>query len=276
MTGCDVLKRLAAFAACARAFAKTPQGAGAGETPVLLAGERRSIGRAANAVAVGVLLGTLAITSSVYGQQAKAPSGADTTGVKTSRVANDVDMKRRDILNGIQTEESSIHVAERRLFIAEGGEPERVRNDRNRGADFTPDANQIWLTVIRRDADEGRSLELYEKLVKDGKGTEKPEELLNTVASAAMSDRPKVQIGGEVVEATPSLSPDAGYTKGFRDRVTMNSLGIADTPDNVTRLHAIAESCLDGQNTKAPPASTCFTAGLALAAKDNPIASTRR
>jgi len=231
--------------------------------------------RTANAGAVGVLLGALALTACVYGQQAKAQSG-DTPAVKTARVATDIEMKRRDILNGIQTEESPHSIAERRLLLAEGTEPQRVRNDRNRGADFTPDANQMWLTVLRRDVAEGRALELYEKLVNDGHGTEKPEELLNAVGTAAISNRPKVQLGGEVVEATASLSLDAGYTKGFLDKVTLGALGVADTPENITRLHAIAESCLDGQKTKAPPASTCFTAGLALAAKDNPIAATRR
>ncbi len=218
----------------------------------------------------GILIALLSLSPGLQAQQAQAQSGATRPPEKASQTssANDTSLQRRKMLEAIRTEDPP-SIAERRLLMAQGTEPERVRSGRNEGADFTPDASDTWLVVLRRDVEDGRSLELYEQLVKKGKGTEKPEELLSAIAKAAMADKPEVTIGREVVETAPALTLDAGYTKAVLDKMTMASLGVADTEDNARKLKGIAEACLDGQNKKAPSPSTCYIAGLTLAAKDN-------
>lgn len=211
---------------------------------------------AACAVALGLLPG-------MYGQQASGTPGTGETGLSP-----DNQRRRQIILDGIRDIDHPSLIAQQRLVLAEGGEPELVRQARKDGDDYTPDPSQTWLAVLRRDMADGTPLELYERLIKDGNGTEKPEELLNAIGAAALNDRKEVRIGGEVIVATPALSLDAGYTKGFRDRMTMSALGIADTQENIRKLLALAEGCLDGGNTKPPHLSACFTAGVALAAKD--------
>ena len=217
---------------------------------------RKLIAFAAFAAALGLLPG-------MWGQQASGAPGTAETGLSP-----DNQRRRQIILDGIRDIDHPSLIAQQRLVLAEGGEPDLVRQARKEGDDYTPDPSQTWLAVLRRDMADNRPLELYERLVKDGNGTEKPEELLNAISRAALNDRKEVRIGGEVVDATPALSLDAGYTKGFRDRATMASLGIADTQENIRKLLAVAEGCLDGQNKKPPALSACFTAGIALAAKD--------
>lgn len=207
---------------------------------------------AACATALGLMPG-------MYGQQAIATK---------AKLSPDIAQQRRVILESIRTEETPELIARRRLLLAEGAEPELVRRARKEGKEYYPDANEAWLVVLRRDAEEDTPLELYKRIIEEGRGTEKPEELLNALGAAALNDRKEVRIGGEVVDATPALSLDAGYTKGFREKVTMALLGIADTEENIRKLHVLAEGCLDGQNTKPPSLSACFTAGLAFAAKD--------
>jgi hypothetical protein len=215
-----------------------------------------------------ILITLLSFSPSVQAQQAQAQSGEARPPAKASQTSSTVEQQRRKLLEAIRAEDPA-DIADRRLLIAQGTEPERVRTGRSEGADFLPDATETWLVVLRRDVEDGRPLELYEQLVKKGKGTEKPEELLSAIAKTAMADKPEVTVGGEVVEAIPALSLDAGYTKASLDKMTMASLGVADTEDNVRKLKGIAEACLDGQNKKAPLLSTCYIAGLTFAAKDN-------
>jgi len=214
-------------------------------------------------VAVAACVAALMLLPGMRGQQASGAPGTAGTGVSP-----DIQRQRQRILDRIHTIEPPDLIAKRRLILAEGGGPELVRKARKEGDDFTPDASQTWLAVLRRDTEDGTPLELYARLVKDGNGAEKPEELLGAIGAAALNDKREVRIRGEVIDATPALSLDAGYTKGFRDRVTMGALGIADTQENIRKLHDLAESCLDGKNTRPPSPSACFTAGVALAAKD--------
>ena len=216
-----------------------------------------------NLIAFAAFAAALGLLPGMYGQQASGAPGTAETGLSP-----DEQRKRQIILDGIRDIDHPSLIAQQRLVLAEGGEPALVREARRQGDSYTPDPSQTWLAVLRRDMADGKPLELYERLVKDGNGTEKPEELLNAIGRAALSDRKEVRIGGEVVDATPALSLDAGYTKSFRDRATMASLGIADTDENIRKLLALAEGCLDGQNKKPPALSACFTAGIALAAKD--------
>lgn len=226
-------------------------------------------------VVAGLLIALLSFSPSLPGQPAKAQSGETRPPAKAPQTSSaDIERQRRTLLESIRTEESAELIASRRLLCARGTEPQRVRKARAEGAGFFPDASDACLTVLSRDAEDGRLLELYEQLVKDGKGTEKPEELLGAVAAAAVKDKPEVTIGGEVVQATPALSLDAGYTEASLDKMTLASLGVADTQDNTRRLKGIAEGCLDGQNKQAPSASTCYMAGVTLAAKDNSSKST--
>jgi hypothetical protein len=222
-------------------------------------------------VVAGVLITLLSFPPRLRGQQAKAQSEDTGPRAKASQTtsANDTAQRRQRILESIRTEDSPELIAERRMFCAQGGEPERVRKARGEGADFYPDASDACLTVFRRDVEDGRPLELYEQLVKNGKGSAKPQELLNAIATAAMKDKLEVSIGGEIVEASPALSLDAGYTKASLDKTTMASLGVADTQENARKLKGIAEGCLDGQNKNAPSPSTCYVAGLTLGAKNN-------
>ena len=43
-----------------------------------------------------------------------------------------------------------------------------------------------------------------------------------------MNDKPEASIGGEVVEASPALSLDAGFTKASLGKMTLASLGLAN------------------------------------------------
>jgi len=185
-----------------------------------------------------------------------------------------VEVERHKFLEQIRTEPVALNAA-RRWICAIGKAPEQVREARSKGLNYVPDASKSCIITLERQAREGKSMELYEKLAEDDGGTLRPDEVLDAVRSAAMSNQLDVVIGSKgAIAATPFLSLDAGYTKGVRDKVTVNSLGISITPEGVGQLLGTAESCLDGQNKSAPSLSVCYATGLALAAKDNSIAST--
>jgi hypothetical protein len=186
-----------------------------------------------------------------------------------ARVAADIERRRQDVLKAIRTERSPTEIAEQRMFCFKGGESESVRRDRSEGLDFVPDASDACLTVLRRDIEFGSPLELYEQLVKAGKGTATPEELLAAIARAALNDEPRTSIGGQVIEVVPSLSLDAGYTKAYLDKLTLASLGVVGTPDTTRKLKDLAEDCLDSDNPRPASSKACYVAGLTLAARDN-------
>ncbi len=223
-----------------------------------------------------VLIGLLFFSSTLHGQQPKPQSEeADSQRTTRPRVATDfnVEVERHEFLEQIRTEPVVLNAA-RRWICAIGRAPEQVREARSKGLNYIPDASKSCVITLERQAREGKSMELYEKLAEDDGGTLRPEEVLDAVRTAAMNNQLDVVIGSKGgIAPTPFLSLDAGYTKGARDKATMSSLGIAVTPENVGKLMGIAEACLDGQNKSAPSPSTCYATGLTLAAKDNSIAS---
>lgn len=221
-----------------------------------------------NAVAASFLISSLVIAPTVYGQQASTQVNADSSATKTG-VAPGIEKQRYAFLQHIWTEPASL-TDNRRWACALGKEPGLVKEGRNEGYDDTPDASKMCVTTLERQAQEGNVLSLYKKLAGDAGGTMTPEQVLQAVESAAKNNQPTTQAIGPkgAIAITPAKALDAGYTRAVRDKTTLSSLGIAETPENVGRLMGIAESCLDGQSKNAPPPSACFVAGLALAAKD--------
>lgn len=231
-------------------------------------------GRGVNSrVATGVLVGLLSLYPSLPGQQASTQGNADSSA-KAIRVSADIAQQRHDVLQTIWTE-SAILVENRRWACMTGKEPEFVKEARSDGLDFTPDASKMCVTTLERQSQEGKALWLYQRFAKDAGSAMTPEQVLQAVESAARNNQPTTQAIGPrgAIAITPAKALDAGYTRAVRDKTTLSSLGIAETPENVGKLLGIAESCLDGRNNKAPSPSTCYVTGLALAAKDAALKS---
>ena len=233
-------------------------------------------GRGVNSrVAAGVWVGLLSLYPSLPGQQAGAQPGVTRPPAKVSlTTADGIAQQRHDFLQTIWTE-SAILVENRRWACMTGKEPEFVKEARSEGLDFTPDASKMCLTTLDRQAQEGNALWLYQRFARDAGSTMTPEQVLQAVESAAKNDQPTTQAIGPkgAIAVTPAKALDAGYTRAVRDKTTLSSLGIAETPENVGKLMGIAENCLDGRNSKAPSPSACYVTGLALAAKDAALKS---
>lgn len=229
---------------------------------------KRRRGAVNSKVAAGVLVGLLSLYPSLPGQQAGAQGNADSSA-KATRVSADIGQKRHDFLETIRTE-SPILVENRRWACMTGKEPEFVKEARAEGLDDTPDASKLCVTTLERQSQEGKALWLYQRFAKDAGSTMTPEQVLQAVESAAKNNQPTTQAIGPkgAIAITPAKALDAGYTRAVRAKTTLSSLGIAETPENVGKLMGIAESCLDGLNSKAPSPSACYVTGLALAAKD--------
>lgn len=176
--------------------------------------------------------------------------------------------RREELIEHILTD-TPANVANLRRVCVMGREPELVRDSRNSGDNDEPDAIENCNAALRREEHDGRLMELYERITREVGGSAKPEDLLKAIGTAALAGKPTAQVGGQEINLTPPLILDAGYSKGTLERATLSSLGVADTQDNRDKFRAIAQGCLDGQNKNAPALSTCFVAGLALAAKDN-------
>jgi hypothetical protein len=221
------------------------------------------------AAIVVVTVGSLVIVCGVYGPQARAQSGDAEPSAKATKVSADIEQKRHDFLQTMRAE-SPILNENRRWACMTGKEPEEVKEARSEGLDFTPDASKMCVTTLERQTDEGNALWLYKRFAQDAGGTMTPEQVLQAVGKAAQNNQPTTEAIGPkgAIAVTTAKALDAGYTVAVLNKETMISLGIAETPENVGKLMALAESCLDGRNNKAPSPSACFVVGRALAAKD--------
>lgn len=177
--------------------------------------------------------------------------------------------QRQAIINDIlRRKDHPETIADVRSVCAHGSQPQFVKKARNDGDDSFPDAGDLCAAALKRKAQDGRLLELYETLVEDT-GV-KPEELFSSIASAAANDKAEVRLGRSgIVHVSPALALDAGYTQASLKGITMASLQMADTEDNARRVKDTTAGCLDNQNKAAPTRSACFVTGIALAAKDN-------
>jgi hypothetical protein len=197
---------------------------------------------------------------------AAKPSQSDST----SDIARQGQQKLLDAMRKDDNES----LATRRWVFATGGGTELVNNLRDLGVNEAPDASEMFgLTLLSENA-RGNLYELYSRITKENHSTVKPEQLVSEIVEAANNDEPQVPIGdNKNLVLTPSLSLDAGYTDGLLTKLTLESLRILDTPENIKQLRVVAEDCLDGDNPRAPDLKTCFAAGLTLAAKNNSSAA---
>lgn len=204
------------------------------------------------------LMGSVSLSLGLH-MQASAQTG----------LAPDVEAGRRKSLALIQDDPAGSIATDREL-CAKGMETGIVNRARLRGDQYTPNASESCPAVIRRQIHDGTALDFYAAIAKAGGGGMKPEQVLSSVATAAMNNKPQVSIGGnKAIETTPALGFDAGYTKGMMDKtITMESLRLADSQANAQKLKGLAESCLDGGNKQPPASSACYVVGVSMAAQD--------
>jgi hypothetical protein len=222
-------------------------------------------------IAAGVLVTSLAVAPSVYGQSRPRPDQPDSAEKAAPiTLSSDALAQRKKMLDAIQKEPSS-SIAARRSTCALGKAPEVVREARSEGETYVPDASESCRLALQRDVRDGKSVEYYERLAEEKGLNMNPADLVDSIAVAAKNNRREVQVGGRSIAVTNPLSFDAGYIEGFRQEFTLASLRMPDTEGNTRQLMTVAEGCLDKDSKNPPPASSCYVAGLALAAKDNSV-----
>lgn len=219
--------------------------------------------------ALAVVLNLLLLSDGLGAQTTAKQENAGERSDAQARQAPDIAKERQQILTSIETE-PAVAAADQRWNCATGAEPGRVREARAAGRDFAPDASKSCPAVVRRELHDGREMELYERVAQLAGGQMTPQQVLKNTAAAAMGNQAAVPIGnGRGYQLTDAIAWDAGYTSGLMDpSITMQSLGLADSPANTQRLEGIAESCLDDGNRRTPKASACYVGGIALAARD--------
>ncbi len=161
-----------------------------------------------------------------------------------------------------------------RWVFATGGAADLVNTLHSQGQSDAPDAREMLAVVLQCEAAKGTLMELYQRILKENHSTVKPEKLFSEIVEAAKNNEPQASFGdNKSLVLTTSLSLDAGYAEGLLTKLTLESLRIPDTPENIKQLKVVAEDCLDGNNPRAPDLKTCFAAGLTLAAKYNSSAA---
>lgn len=163
--------------------------------------------------------------------------------------------QRQEIVDSIRTDQPE-SVARLRWVCFNGREPANVREARQEGFDFTPDAADGCLAALVRKAKDHALLEPYKKLADDLQGnTEAYDRLPKAIGAAALSGEDIVSIGnGKGVKMDAALAFDAGFTAAYMGAATKKE-GL-----DLQKLKAFAESCLDKQKD----AGTCFSIGYAL------------
>jgi hypothetical protein len=184
-----------------------------------------------------------------------------TTGAAAeTHSSEEIAAQRQEILDSFLAPDGADVAARERQLCFLGKQPQRVRDDRARGAYFSPDAADACVVVLTRLGRDQQLLEQYRKFVLAiGGDVATVASLPQTIGAAVMNGQHTVALGnGKGANVRPSTAFDAGFTVAYQERGTAPA-GASDQ----TKLKAVTETCLDDQQD----AGTCFSVGYLQGAR---------
>lgn len=170
----------------------------------------------------------------------------------------DIQQQREELVTALLTTDRPEKASQQRWICINGNEPSRVKEMRDTGCEFIPDASDSCVAALRRQAKDNRLSEPYKKLLTQlGGSVDLAEGLPKAIGASTLSGDGKVSIGnGKAITATSPMAFDAGFTVAYSTAAPVK-------PGNAQKLRLLAESCLSGQKD----AGTCFSVGYVYGAQ---------
>jgi hypothetical protein len=170
----------------------------------------------------------------------------------------DIQKQRQELVTAILTTDRPEKASQQRWSCINGKEPSRVKEMREIGFEFIPDASDICVAALQRVAKDQKLDDSYKKILKETSGDLALSETLpRAIGASTLSGDGKVFIGnGKAITATSAMAFDAGFTVAYRSSAPRK-------PGDPQKMKALAESCLAGDKD----AGTCFSVGYVYGAQ---------
>jgi hypothetical protein len=172
-----------------------------------------------------------------------------------------VEAQRQEQLHALLTDHYDARfIAGLRRSCLSGKMPDDVKEDRDDGTYFAPDASDKCATVLTRTARDGELPTLYREILTRLGGDAGNAALWpKVIAAAVLKDKTEVEIGnGKVTEVNQALAFDAGFTVAYQQGPAAHA-----TPADPAQLKAAAEDCLALRRSP----HVCFSAGYLYGVK---------
>ena len=174
-------------------------------------------------------------------------------------VPQEIQRQRQAIVDAMLTTERQEKVAEQRWICMNGRELSSVKEARDMGFHFTPDAFDSCMAALQRSAKEHKLGDPYARLLSEtGGNAELSQTLAKAIGASVLSGNGKASIGnGKAITASASIAFDAGFSVAYGEGAA------AKQGTDPQKLKSVAEACL----SNAQDAGTCFSVGYVYGAQ---------